>query len=69
MDSVLQQAPAHVTEEQARATLEKHGGDVAKAVADLWDMPQEDEKPLTEWEERRKICADFIQARDDVTKK
>lgn len=67
VDQVLQQAPIHVTYEDAKRAVELSGGDVVKALEHIYAI-EKVEKPKTEWDNVRENAAAFSEAMEKVLK-
>jgi hypothetical protein len=68
MDQLLQQAPAHVTVDEAKAALEKCNNNVVDAIALLWKVPAPETKPTDKWQEIRDICSAHENAMKNLLK-
>lgn len=55
LEMIYRQCPEH-TMEVIDKTLKECNENVEKTIDTLWKIPAKEEKPLTEWEERREIC-------------
>jgi len=55
LEMIYRQCPDH-TMEVIEKTFKECNENVEKTIDALWNIPAKEEKPLTEWEERREIC-------------
>ena len=61
IESILQQAPEGVSQEQVEALYKKHNGNSAAVLTELWEIPTEVKNvPFNEdkakWQNMRDIC-------------
>jgi hypothetical protein len=64
ISEVLAQAPIGITEDEVRDVMNKLGvSSVVQILAHLWKLPPKEEKPMTEWDRRRKIVDDMEELR------
>ena len=72
---LMQQAPAHITEEQGRDALTKFKGDIVATLTHLWDIkePMQTSKQQTEeqkkWSNIRAVCDEHDQHMEKHIKK
>lgn len=68
MDSILSQAPENTDLEICKELMEKHNGNVASILAELWKIAEEPVKPKNKWEEMRDLCNDYEDAMQEFMK-
>jgi hypothetical protein len=72
IESILQQAPEGVTQEQVEVLYKKHEGNTSAVLVELWGLP--DIKNVTysqetdKWKNRREICQAYEEEMDKFMK-